>query len=78
MEVLSKDKSFDVNKCRLVYVGVESLTCNDSTRQRAGISWFDSKPDLYNGYWQSRFSERFDYGIKALSILIKSTLISNW
>ncbi len=72
VEVLSKDKSFDVNKCRLVYVGMEPLICNDSARLRIRESLGLTQNQIcIMGIGRVAPQKGFDYGIKALSFLIK-------
>jgi len=72
VEVLSKDKSFDVNKCRLVYVGVEPLVCNDLTRLRMRESLGLTENQIcIMGIGRVAAQKGFDYGIKALSVLVK-------
>ena len=72
VEVLSKDKSFDVSKCRLVYVGVQPVVCNDSTRLRVRESLGLTQNQIcIMGIGRVAPQKGFDYGIKALSVLVK-------
>lgn len=72
IDVLSKTRSFDAQKCRLVYGGVESFICSDTvkSRMRESLGLADDEICLMS-VGRVAPQKGFDYGIKALSILVK-------
>lgn len=72
IDVLSKTKSFDTNKCKLVYVGVEPVICEEPVRRRMRESLGISEDEIcLMGIGRVAPQKGFDYALKSLSLLIK-------
>ncbi len=73
IDVLSKTRSFDVRKCRLVYNGVEPITISEAIRNKIRESLGLTANEIcLMGVGRVAPQKGFDYGIKALSVLVKS------
>lgn len=70
--VLARTKSFDVNKCKLVYVGVEPISLSESVRvsKRQELGLRDNEICLM-GIGRVAPQKGFDYAIRALAMLVE-------
>ncbi len=72
IDVLSITKSFDTNKCKLVYVGVEPIKLSRTTRMQKRHELGIAEQEIcLMGIGRVAAQKGFDYAIKALAMLVK-------